>query len=259
MDLATVEGHLQPGIVLIGDAFQTSCPAAGTGVSRLLVDVERLCTVHLPEWLKTDGMSAEKIAQFYSDPEKTASDARAFKMAFFRQALTVDGGMRWNFRRRLHFLRRNVRHRVDMCGRAGPRGSRECCAPELPVGTGSGRLAVGRRQFEFSDPFCGPFDPGQLHQRIAGQGSRSAAGLSHGPHRRWLRTEQLLVRFVADGEIESGVSPPMQSFATCSNMSAPRDSLLKPSTSNALIMTRKAPLWQRPSTAAITRPSILRA
>jgi len=114
MDLATVEGHLQPGVVLIGDAFQTSCPAAGTGVSRLLVDVERLCTVHLPEWIKTDGMSTEKIAQFYSDPEKTASDQRAFRMAFFRQSLTVDGGMRWNFRRRLHFLRRNVRHRVDM-------------------------------------------------------------------------------------------------------------------------------------------------
>ena len=114
MDLATVEGHLQPGVVLIGDAFQTSCPAAGTGVSRLLVDVERLCTVHLPEWLKTDGMDAEKISTFYSDPEKAASDERAFKMAYFRQALTSDSGVRWNLRRRLHFLRRNLRHRVDM-------------------------------------------------------------------------------------------------------------------------------------------------
>ena len=70
MDLANVEGHLQPGIVLIGDSFQTSCPAAGTGVSRLLVDVERLCTVHLPEWLKTDGMGTEKISTFYSDREQ---------------------------------------------------------------------------------------------------------------------------------------------------------------------------------------------
>ncbi len=113
MDLATVEGHLQPGVVLIGDAFQTSCPAAGTGVSRLLVDVERLCTVHLPEWLKTEGMSLEKISAFYSDPEKTASDQRAFKMAFFREALTTDGGIRWNLRRRLHFARRNLRHRVE--------------------------------------------------------------------------------------------------------------------------------------------------
>jgi 2-polyprenyl-6-methoxyphenol hydroxylase-like FAD-dependent oxidoreductase len=113
MDLANVEGHLQSGIVLIGDAFQTSCPAAGTGVSRLLVDVERLCTVHLPEWLSTDGMGTEKISMFYSDRDKVASDERAFKMAHFRQALTSDPGMRWDLRRRLHFLQRNLRHNVD--------------------------------------------------------------------------------------------------------------------------------------------------
>ncbi|WP_456686974.1 FAD-dependent oxidoreductase, partial [Bradyrhizobium sp. P5_C11_2] len=54
MDLSVVEGHLQPGVVLIGDAFQTNCPAAGTGVARLLVDVERLCTEYAPRWLKTE-------------------------------------------------------------------------------------------------------------------------------------------------------------------------------------------------------------
>ena len=113
MDLSDVEGHLQPGLVLIGDAFQMSCPAAGTGVSRLLVDVERLCTVHLPEWLKTDGMGVEKIATFYSDRDKIASDQHAFRMAHFRQSLTSGAGMRWNLRRRLHFLKRNVRHHLD--------------------------------------------------------------------------------------------------------------------------------------------------
>lgn len=113
MDLAKVEGHLQPGIVLVGDAFQTSCPAAGTGVSRLLVDVERLCTVHLPEWFKTDGMGMEKISTFYTDPDKVASDAHAFRMAHFRQALTSDEGTRWGLRRRMHFLKRTLRHRVD--------------------------------------------------------------------------------------------------------------------------------------------------
>ena len=113
MDLANVEGHLQPGLVLIGDAFQTSCPAAGTGVSRLLVDIERLCTVHLPQWLGTDGMDVDKIAQFYADEEKIASDENAFRMAHFRQALTSDSGINWGLRRRLHFLRRNLTHRVD--------------------------------------------------------------------------------------------------------------------------------------------------
>ena len=113
MDLANVEGHLQPGVVLVGDAFQTSCPAAGTGVSRLLIDVERLCTVHLPEWLKTDGMGTEKISTFYADRDKIASDERAFRMAHFRQALTVGAGMRQDLHRRLHFLQRKLRHHVD--------------------------------------------------------------------------------------------------------------------------------------------------
>lgn len=113
MDLSAAQGHLQPGVVLIGDAFQTSCPAAGTGVSRLLVDVERLCTEHLPRWLETDGMGSEKISLFYSDQDKIASDERAFKMAHFRQALTANNDLRWNVQRRLHFLRRHITHRVD--------------------------------------------------------------------------------------------------------------------------------------------------
>ncbi|MGQ0685863.1 FAD-dependent oxidoreductase [Bradyrhizobium sp.] len=113
MDLANVEGHLQPGLVLVGDAFQTSCPAAGTGVSRLLVDLERLCTAYVPQWLKTDGMGIDKIAQFYSDEAKMASDQHAFRMAHFRQALTSDSRIGWGLRRHLHFLRRSVTHRVD--------------------------------------------------------------------------------------------------------------------------------------------------
>ncbi|HYW64493.1 MAG TPA: FAD-dependent monooxygenase [Bradyrhizobium sp.] len=113
MDLSIAEGHLQPGIVLIGDAFQTNCPAAGTGVSRLLVDVERLCTRHVPRWLETPGMGIEKISQFYADQDKMAADQRSLRMAHFRQALTSASDLRWNVHRRLHFLRRNLTHRVD--------------------------------------------------------------------------------------------------------------------------------------------------
>jgi 2-polyprenyl-6-methoxyphenol hydroxylase-like FAD-dependent oxidoreductase len=113
MDLSVVEGHLQPGVVLIGDAFQTNCPAAGTGVARLLVDVERLCTEYAPRWLVTEGMSQEKISQFYSDPGKIAADRQSLKMAHFRRALTSRNDIGWDVRRRLHFLRRNITHRVD--------------------------------------------------------------------------------------------------------------------------------------------------
>ncbi|MEA2881619.1 MAG: hypothetical protein QOH32_875 [Bradyrhizobium sp.] len=113
MDLSIVEGYLQPGVVLIGDAFQTNCPAAGTGVSRLLVDVERLCTQHVPRWLATPGMGIDKISQFYADHDKIAADQRSLRLARFREALTSGNGLRWNIQRRLHFLRRNITHRVD--------------------------------------------------------------------------------------------------------------------------------------------------
>ncbi|WP_314945187.1 NAD(P)/FAD-dependent oxidoreductase [Bradyrhizobium cosmicum] len=113
MDLTVVEGHPQPGVVLIGDAFQTNCPAAGTGVARLLVDVDRLCNEYGPRWLATPGMDTEKISQFYSDPDKLAADQRSLKMARFRQALTSRNDIGWDVRRRLHFLRRSLTHRVD--------------------------------------------------------------------------------------------------------------------------------------------------
>ncbi|MBR1168217.1 MULTISPECIES: NAD(P)/FAD-dependent oxidoreductase [Bradyrhizobium] len=113
MDLTVVEGHLQPGIVLIGDAFQTNCPAAGTGVARLLVDVDRLCTEYVPQWLMTAGMGLDKISQFYADRDKIAADQQSLKMARFRQALTSRNDIGWDVRRRLHFLRRSLAHRVD--------------------------------------------------------------------------------------------------------------------------------------------------
>ena len=55
-------------MVLIGDAFSTSCPAAGTGTGKVFTDVERLCNVYIPRWFATPGMGAEKIAAFYDDP-----------------------------------------------------------------------------------------------------------------------------------------------------------------------------------------------
>lgn len=113
MDLTVVEGHLQPGIVLIGDAFQTNCPAAGTGVARLLVDVDRLCTEYVPQWLMTAGMGLDKISLFYADRDKIAADQQSLKMARFRQALTSRNDIGWDVRRRLHFLRRSLAHRVD--------------------------------------------------------------------------------------------------------------------------------------------------
>ena len=100
------------GVVLIGDAYQTSCPAAGTGVSRLLTDVERLC-MHVPNWMASPGMAAAKIATFYDDPAKRAMDEHGLHMADFRRSLTIDTDLRWRARRQLHFSRRRVMQQIS--------------------------------------------------------------------------------------------------------------------------------------------------
>ena len=74
VDLYVTKGHRQAGVVLAGDAFATSCPAAGTGANKVFCDVERLCNVYIPHWLASGGMGEEKIAAFYDDPVKRAND-----------------------------------------------------------------------------------------------------------------------------------------------------------------------------------------
>jgi 2-polyprenyl-6-methoxyphenol hydroxylase-like FAD-dependent oxidoreductase len=108
MNLCEVDGYEREGVVLVGDAFQTSCPAAGTGVTRLLTDVERLCGLHAPNWLASKGMGREKIAEFYGDPAKQAVDRHALALSHFRRSLTVGAGLGWTARRQQHFLRRRV-------------------------------------------------------------------------------------------------------------------------------------------------------
>lgn len=104
IDLYVTEGHRQPGIVLVGDAFATSCPAAGTGALKVLNDVERLCNVHIPRWLKTPDMSEEKIAAFYDDPVKMACDDFSVAKAYHLRSFSIDAGLPWRARRWIKFI-----------------------------------------------------------------------------------------------------------------------------------------------------------
>ena len=103
-DLCVTEGHIQPGIVLVGDAFSTSCPAAGTGTTKVFTDVERLCNVYIPQWLASDGMGTEKITAFYDDPVKTACDARCLAKAYHLRSLSIDNGLSWRAQRWARFI-----------------------------------------------------------------------------------------------------------------------------------------------------------
>ena len=107
-DLYVTEGHRQAGVVLIGDAFATSCPAAGTGTDKVFTDAERLCNVHIPQWLATPGMGRDKIAAFYDDPVKTACDDWARQKAFDLRELSTATGLTWQARRWARFLLRSA-------------------------------------------------------------------------------------------------------------------------------------------------------
>ena len=141
-DLCVTDGHLQPGIVLAGDAFSTSCPAAGTGTTKVFTDVGRLCNVYIPQWLATDGMGAQKIAAFYDDPEKMACDARCLAKAYHLRSLSIDDGLSWRAQRWTRFMARlsqgawrSIRKRLS----AGSVSQNQAAKPDAD--TGHGRLA----------------------------------------------------------------------------------------------------------------------
>jgi 2-polyprenyl-6-methoxyphenol hydroxylase-like FAD-dependent oxidoreductase len=105
-DLYVTRGYRQPGIVLVGDAFCTSCPAAGTGAGKVFVDVERLCNVYIPRWLASEGMDVDKVATFYDDPVKQANDTYAATKAYHLRSLSIEPGLPWQARRLARFMAR---------------------------------------------------------------------------------------------------------------------------------------------------------
>ena len=98
IELYVSAGHLRAGLVLAGDAFRTACPTGGTGVDKVLTDVERLRAL-IPDWLATDGFGLDKVAQFYGDPAKQACDARSRRRGDYARAMALDPGLAWSARR----------------------------------------------------------------------------------------------------------------------------------------------------------------
>jgi 2-polyprenyl-6-methoxyphenol hydroxylase-like FAD-dependent oxidoreductase len=126
-DLYVTEGVERPGVVLIGDAFSTSCPTAGTGTGKVFTDVERLCNVYIPRWLATPGMGAEKIAAYYADPVRAAYHAHSAHKAFLIRSVTIDTGLVWAARRWAGFLKRGA---IGMLRELGRRTKRSESAPD---------------------------------------------------------------------------------------------------------------------------------
>ncbi|MEO8018902.1 MAG: FAD-dependent monooxygenase [Pseudomonadota bacterium] len=106
IDLWTSDVTPQPGVVLIGDSFQSVCPVTGTGISKVLNDVHVLGQL-VPDWFGTPGMSAEKTAAYYNNPVKRSSDAHSLQSALYSKRASVDQGLKF----------RLVRFRRDTIGR----------------------------------------------------------------------------------------------------------------------------------------------
>ena len=139
VDLVVSEKYRQPGVVLVGDAFQTTCPVTGTGTDKVFTDVERLCNVHIPNWLATDGMDEPKISAFYDDPVKKACDAWSTAKAYDFRSVSIDTGVYWKTQR----LARVVSWFSEgVLRRLGDRfGARAVTPPSSGAGSGQQRLA----------------------------------------------------------------------------------------------------------------------
>lgn len=104
VDLYRVEDHVRPGLVLLADAYQSVCPTTGTGVSKVLTDVDVLGEC-LPEWLKTSGMGTDKISQYYTHPRKVACDAQSLRSATYCRSLSTEPSYKWRIYRELMYFK----------------------------------------------------------------------------------------------------------------------------------------------------------
>ena len=90
------EHYLQPGIVLVGDAFSTSCPAAGTGTTKVFTDVERLCNVYIPHWLRPMAWAPTRSPRSTTIRRSAACEARSLAKAYhlvrYRSTTACHGG-----------------------------------------------------------------------------------------------------------------------------------------------------------------------
>ncbi|MER8633802.1 FAD-dependent monooxygenase [Mesorhizobium opportunistum] len=113
VNLTTTQGHRRDGVVFIGDAFCTTCPTPGVGIGRVMIDVDQLHSVHIPRWLETPGMAADKIDAFYDDPVKVTSDEKGMRVSFYAKRITTETGLEWRVRR----LRNNTARQLMIIGR----------------------------------------------------------------------------------------------------------------------------------------------
>jgi 2-polyprenyl-6-methoxyphenol hydroxylase-like FAD-dependent oxidoreductase len=112
-DIYCVPDRHRDGVVLVGEASRSTCPATGAGALCVLNDVERLVDAHIPAWFLRKEMSADLLSSFYQDPVKNALDAHATRVGRNLRQMSVDDGLASNFRRAVVGLRSRVACQID--------------------------------------------------------------------------------------------------------------------------------------------------
>jgi len=107
-DLYETDGHIRPGVALIGDAAFAPCPTTGAGMSKVLNDVQLLSRRYIPDWLSTPGMSLAKIQAFYDDPVKRALDRQTLRLSLNGRSSILAADPYWRARSTLGRLKRRL-------------------------------------------------------------------------------------------------------------------------------------------------------
>jgi len=99
IDLYRMQQCARAGVVLVGDAYQSPCPSTGTGLSKVLTDIEVLCQDFVPRWMAAPAISEADIAAFYTHERKTAMDDFALQQALAGRDSVVSNTLHWRLRR----------------------------------------------------------------------------------------------------------------------------------------------------------------
>lgn len=112
-DLYDVTTPKLPGIVLIGDARRTSCPATGTGITRILNDVKDLSRTFAPQWLEMTRIEASATRLFYADEHRCALDADMHRRSLRGRDMALNTSLYWQMRRMISPWMQQVRARMN--------------------------------------------------------------------------------------------------------------------------------------------------
>jgi 2-polyprenyl-6-methoxyphenol hydroxylase-like FAD-dependent oxidoreductase len=99
IDLYRMQQCARPGLVLVGDAYQSPCPSTGMGLSKVLTDVDVLCNEFVPRWMAAGAAGQDDVAAFYRHERKTTVDDLALRQALAGRDSVLSNSLQWRVRR----------------------------------------------------------------------------------------------------------------------------------------------------------------